>query len=70
MTKQTRYEKVLAYLRTGKTLTSMSAFRLFDITRLSDVIYHLRYTKKIDIQDNYIVNLRTGKRFKQWYLNA
>lgn len=69
MTKQTRADKVLAFLRTGKTLTSMSAFRLFDITRATDVIYALR-KKGHNIQDTMICNMRTGKRYKQWYLET
>lgn len=66
MNKQTRYEKVLSYLRAGNALTSMSAFRLFDITRLSDCIYMLR-KRGHDITD-IPLQLPSGKRCKQYYL--
>lgn len=39
----TQQMKVLEYLREGNTITNMDAFRLFAITRLSDVIFNLRH---------------------------
>lgn len=38
----TQQMKVLEYLKAGHTITNMDAFRLFNATRLSDIIFNLR----------------------------
>lgn len=40
--KETKIKKVLEYLKSGNTITSMEAFRLFNVTRLSAIIFCLR----------------------------
>lgn len=42
MRQETKVMKVLEYLKAGHTITSMDAFRMFNATRLSDVIFKLR----------------------------
>ena len=66
MTKQTRYEKILRHLKSGKSITSFQAFNLYSITRLSDIIYWLRKHGH-DIAD-IMLTLKSGKRCKQYYL--
>lgn len=42
MRKKSQKDKVLELLQAGKTITSFEAFQLFNITRLSSVIFDLR----------------------------
>jgi hypothetical protein len=35
-------QQVLAHLKSGKTITSFEAFKLYDITRLGAVVFDLR----------------------------
>lgn len=42
MTKQTREQKILKYLQTFKTLTSLEAINIFGETRLSARIYDMK----------------------------
>jgi hypothetical protein len=42
MTLDTQERKILAYLKSGRVLTPLNAFRLFDCLRLSARIYDLR----------------------------
>ena len=46
----TKTDKVLAHLKRGKTITSMDAFRMFRLTRLSGIIFHLNRTKNAKIK--------------------
>ena len=48
--KQTKTDKVLAHLKSGKTITSMDAFRMFRLTRLSGIIFQLNRTKNAKIK--------------------
>jgi hypothetical protein len=56
----TQCGRVLGYLSKGHTLTSMNAFRLFDITRLPDRIRDLRL-KGYRIRSQ-MIKLPSGKR--------
>ena len=38
----TQQAKVLEYLKAGNSITNWDAFRLFNATRLSDIIFNLR----------------------------
>lgn len=38
----TQQAKVLEYLKEGNSITNWDAFRLFNATRLSDIIFNLR----------------------------
>lgn len=42
MDKMSQIQKVLEYMEAGHTITSMDAFRMFYVTRLSDIIFRLR----------------------------
>lgn len=44
----TKTADILAYLQTGKPLSSLDAFRKFGATRLSAVIYQLRKVYNIE----------------------
>jgi hypothetical protein len=43
MKKKSQNERILAYLKTGKTLTPLNALRMFDCLRLSARIYDLKW---------------------------
>jgi len=52
--KITQLEVVKRHLQSGKTLTSLQAFKKWGITRLSGVIYKLRNLCEMDIRSEYI----------------
>jgi hypothetical protein len=64
--RQTQCELIRKYLKAGKTLTSMQAFDLFEITRLPDRVRDLR-NKGLTV---YAEMIRTGggKRVAQYSL--
>lgn len=69
---KTQKEQVLDHLRSGQSLTSMDAVRLFNITRLAARIYELRQDGH-PIQDETIVKKSAdGKtqNFSRYYLDA
>ena len=47
--KNTKYDQIRAYLLRGNSITSMEAFTLFHVTRLSAVIFKLKNRDHIDI---------------------
>lgn len=47
--KLSQLKKVLTYLKEGKMLTSMEAFKMWNITRLSSIIHVLRHKYKLNI---------------------
>ena len=59
----TQTSEIKKYLETHKKgLTSMEAFRLFGTTRLSAIIYELRYRHGMDIiSESKTVKTRYGK---------
>ena len=59
----TQTSEIKKYLETHKKgLTSMDAFRLFGATRLSAIIYELRYRHQMNIvSENKLVKSRYGK---------
>ena len=61
-------EKIQSFLERGGKLTSMQAFKKFNATRLSGVIFELKKRYKMDIKTNMIVNKDTGKMYAQYYL--
>jgi hypothetical protein len=64
-------EKILAHLKSGKTITSLQAIREFGITRLSARVHFLKHDLNIPVQSKTIkVDTRDGKlvRVAQYYL--
>lgn len=54
-------KKILAHLKNHKTITSWEAFELFNVTRLSSIIYNLR-KRGYDITDNWKEHQNQGGR--------
>lgn len=60
----TNNERIENYLRNHKKgISSMEAFKLFNITRLSAVIYELKHRYGLKIDMEWEKNKNTGKRY-------
>lgn len=62
----TQEERVLNHLRDFGSITSMQAFRLYDMTRLSAVIFNLR-EDGYDIPMTWEVS-KSGKRYGRYFM--
>jgi hypothetical protein len=62
----TQCDMILRHLRSGRTLTSLQAFRLFTITRVSDRCRDLR-KKGIPVKSE-MIRLNSGLRVAQYSL--
>jgi hypothetical protein len=62
----TQVEQVLKHLQSGKTLTSMQAFRLYDITLVKDRVRDLR-NRGFDIKGRRL-HLRSRRYCMQYSL--
>lgn len=56
------------YLEQGNIITDMKAVELCQSYRLSAIIYELRHTYEMNIQDRWITNENTKTRYKEYYL--
>lgn len=56
------------YLEAGNIVTDMKAVELCQSYRLSAIIYELRHTYEMNIQDRWITNENTKTRYKEYYL--
>jgi hypothetical protein len=63
---RTQCEVLLHHLKRGSSITSMAAFRLFDITRLPDRMRDLR-KRGINVQSE-MIKLASGKRVARYWL--
>lgn len=66
-------EMVLAHLKSGKTLTSLEAIKLYRITRLASRIYDLRRTDEGKKIRGYLCEVKTkfGKtHVKRYYMGG
>ena len=54
-------KELIRYLRTHKGITSMEAFRLFSITRLSGIIYNLKKRGYVFRTITHTTTTRYGK---------
>lgn len=63
---KTQCDKLLYHLQRGSRITSMAAFRLFDITRLPDRMRDLR-KRGVAVQSQ-MITLPSGKRVAQYWL--
>jgi hypothetical protein len=66
MTPGSQNERILGHLRRGRTLTPLSAIRLFDCLRLGGRIHELR-TLGFDIRTEKL-ELSSGKRIARYSL--
>jgi len=64
----TQCERILAYLKSGRTITSMQAFNLFEVTRLPDRVRDLR--KNGVTVYSRMIKLQSGKRCAQYWIHA
>lgn len=53
MKRTTHADRIEQYIRERGSITSWEAIKEFGITRLSAVIYNLRYERKLDIETRY-----------------
>jgi hypothetical protein len=58
---------VLAYLKSGKTLTAMSGFKDLGIVSVRDYVSLLR-RRGVKIFSEWRENIDTGKRWKEYFL--
>lgn len=65
-TKATQIDRVLEHLKAGNELSSMDAFRLFKCTRLSAIIFSLRYNRGIKVK-SYSKTVK-GATFAVYYI--
>lgn len=54
------------YLESGNTITDMKAVELAQSYRLSAIIYELRHTYGMNVQDRWLES--NGNRFKEYFL--
>jgi len=66
MSKQTQRDKIATYLKAGNPITTMEAFSKFRITRLSAVIFALRYEKGMNVK--HIDKSNKGKTWRVYYV--
>jgi hypothetical protein len=64
---QNQTDQIAAYLERGKTLTSLSALRLFDCFRLSARIHDIRRERGLKIEAKPL-RLTSGKTVAQYSL--
>ena len=54
------------YLESGNTITDMKAVELAQSYRLSAIIYELRHSYGMNVQDRWLES--NGNRFKEYFL--
>lgn len=59
-------EKVLKYLKKGKSISDKKAAKLCDSYRLSGIIYELRHRYGLNVQDRWVES--KNARYKEYYL--
>lgn len=64
--RETQCDKLLWHLKRGNAITSMAAFRLFDITRLPDRMRDLR-KRGVPIKSK-MITLPSKKRVAQYWI--
>lgn len=64
--KRTKIYAVYEYMMLGNSITSMEAFQLFKVTRLSAIIYVLKNTYGVPIQTEYWSNRGGSGRYASY----
>jgi hypothetical protein len=65
---ETKTKIVKEYLEAGNSITDMKAVELCQSYRLSGIIFNLRHSYGMNIQDRWLENENTGSRYKEYYL--
>jgi hypothetical protein len=65
--KMSQNQAILDYLKTGNTLTGLDGLKLFGTMKLASRISELR-DEGIDIKDELIHDLNTGKHYKKYWI--
>lgn len=65
---KTKTQIVREYLEAGNYISDKKAVELCQSYRLSSIIYELRHTHELNVQDRWIENENTGNRYKEYYL--
>ena len=68
MDSRSKINKVNEYLENGGIITDMKAVELCQSYRLSSIIFELRHTRGLNIQDRWVTNENTGNRYKEYWL--
>lgn len=68
MDNKTKIKKILEYLEAGNRVTDMKAVEIAQSYRLSSIIYELRHSYELNIQDRWVLNENTGNRYKEYWL--
>lgn len=66
---ETKTKIVKEFLEAGNSITDMKAAELCQSYRLSGIIFNLRHSYGMNIQDRWIENENTGSRYKEYYLS-
>lgn len=64
----TKINAVLEYMQNGGRVTDKIAIDICQSYRLSSIIYELRHTRGLNIQDRWLKNENTGNRYKEYWL--
>ena len=67
MDNNTKTKIVKEYLENGNIITDMKAVELCQSYRLSAIIYNLRHSYGMNIQDRWVQNENTGNRYKEYF---
>lgn len=67
MDNNTKTKIVKEYLENGNIITDMKAAELCQSYRLSAIIYNLRHSYEMNIQDRWVQNENTGNRYKEYF---
>lgn len=67
MDNNTKTKIVKEYLENGNIITDMKAAELCQSYRLSAIIYNLRHSYGMNIQDRWVQNENTGNRYKEYF---
>ena len=65
---KTKIQIIKEYLEAGNYITDMKAAEIAQSYRLSSIIFELRHTHYMNVQDRWRTNENTGSRYKEYYL--
>lgn len=65
---KTQREQVIEYMKEHGSITQLEAYKLGDITRLSGIIYDLKYKDGLNIRTEMEKNPKTKKVYARYYL--
>ena len=67
---ETKTKIIKEYLEAGNYVDDAKAVELCRSYRLSAIIFSLRHTHDMNIQDRWIENENTHTRYKEYYLSS